>query len=118
VYLVQGNQTGLEGPKGLAFNDAGALMVANDTGGVTTYSTRWQGNRPPGNVLAGPATGLINSEQPIIDPSDNSLVVDSLTQGTLNSWPAEAGGNIAPSASIQIGAASEPTQIALNPVNP
>jgi Lactonase, 7-bladed beta-propeller len=118
VYLVQGSQTGLDGPKGLAFNAAGALMVANDVGGVTYYSTGWQGNRPPGEVLAGPATGLINSEQPIIDPSNNTLLVDSLTQGTLNSWPAEAGGNIAPSASIQIGAGTEPTQIALNPLNP
>jgi hypothetical protein len=118
VYVLQGTKTGLDGPKGVFFNSAGRLVVANDTGGVNTYNATLAGNQAPVQLLAGSATGLINSEQPLIDSSNNTLLVDSLTQGTLNSWPATATGNSAPTTSIQIGAGSEPTQIALNPLNP
>jgi hypothetical protein len=118
IYDLQGDQTGLAGPKGITFNSAGALVVANDAGSVTYYSTGWQGNRPPGEVLTGTPGSLTNAEQPIIDPSNQMLLVDSLTRATLDAWPTDAGGNIAPTDSIQIGAGSQPTQIALNPLNP
>ena len=117
-FLLQGDQTQLNGPKGLTFSATGALIVANDTGGVNWYSTGIGGNRTPGQTLTGPATALINSEQPIIDPSDNTLLVDSLTQGTLQAWPATTNSNTPATTSIQLGAASQPTQLAINPTNP
>jgi len=117
-FLLQGDQTQLNGPKGLTFSATGALIVANDTGGVNWYSTGIGGNRTPGQTLTSPATALINSEQPVIDPSDNTLLVDSLTQGTLQAWPDAANSNTPATTSIHLGAATQPTQLAINPANP
>ena len=118
VWLMQGDQTQLDGPKGLALNASGVLFVANDNGPVTEYSTSWQGNRPSSGEISGPLTGLANSEQVLLDPTDNMLLVDSLTQGTITTYPAGDVGNIAPTTTIQVGAGSQPTQMAFNPLNP
>jgi hypothetical protein len=118
IYTLQGANTGLNGPKGLYFNSLDQLLVANDSGGVTTYAILLRTNEAPLRTLTGSSNSLANAEQAIIDPSNNTLVVDSLTQGTLDSWAATATGSTAPRSRIRIGAGSQPTQIALDPLSP
>ncbi len=118
VATLQGANTGLNGPKGLSFNSLDQLIVANDSGGVSTYMLALSANEAPLTTLTGTSNSLANAEQAIIDPSNNTLVVDSLTQGTLDAWPAGTTGATAPTSSIQIGAGSQPTQITLDPLNP
>ncbi len=85
--MLQGDETQLDGPKGLALNGSGVLFVANDSGPVTESSTSWRGNRPPSGEVSGSLTGLANSEQVLLGPTDDTLRVDSLTEGTITTYP-------------------------------
>ncbi len=118
IATLQGAPSGFIGPKGLSFNSLDQLIVANDSGGVSTYKLELSANESPLTTLTGASTSVANAEQAIIDRSESTLLVDNLTQGTLDAWPAGATGASAPTSSIQIGAGSQPTQITLDPLNP
>jgi hypothetical protein len=119
IAVLSGAKTGLDRPIGLSYQ-AGHLVVSNDSGGVATFSTPAKGDQAPASVLAITDTGLANAEQAVIDPADDTVMVDSLTQGTVDAWPAAATGDTAPiwSLLVNANASSEPTQMALNPLSP
>jgi hypothetical protein len=61
-----------------------------------------------------------NAEQAVLDTADDTILIDSLTQGTVVAWPTEAACDTAPlwSLLVNANASSQPTQMALNPLSP
>jgi len=102
MATIGGPQTLLAGPRGLGFDIAGNLWVANSgNASVTQYSNPSQGgNLTPKTIIQGSATNLQTPSDVIIDASSNIYVADS-TQNAIYVFAASAAGNASPIRTIQ-----------------
>ncbi|HXP92373.1 MAG TPA: NHL repeat-containing protein [Candidatus Binatia bacterium] len=99
--VISGSTTGLSGPRGLGFDTAGNLWVANSgNASVTEYATPIlpsAGNLTPKAVIIGSATGLKTPSDVILDGNtpSNLYVADS-TANAIFVFPGTSNGNASP----------------------
>jgi sugar lactone lactonase YvrE len=97
---IAGNNTGLNGPIGLARDAAGRLYVANDNGdSITIYPAGAMGDAAPTTTIAGSSTGLNGPAGLALDAS-GQLFVGNLNNNSITIYAAGATGNVAPTATI------------------
>jgi hypothetical protein len=106
---IQGSQTGLNSPFGVALDKRGNIYVTNTddgtgNGSVTVYAAGSTGNVVPIQTIAGTRTELAGPQQLALDSSLNIYVVNSAYdggKGSLTVYAAGANGNVAPIEAIE-----------------
>ena len=115
IRVISGNATGLNAPIAIAFDSSGNIYVANGQGNsVTVYAPNANGNQAPIRVLAGSSTGIALPQGLAFDPSGNMFVSNLQApgvSGTLNVFPPNSTGNVAPIAEL-----SGSSTVTFNPV--
>lgn len=124
---IQGSNTGLNSPTGVALDTSGNIYVTNKgdsasegNDSVTVYAAGSTGNVAPMRTIAGTRTGLDIPVQLAVDASAKIYVANitypNSGNGSLTVYAAGAKGNVAPTETIE-GAKTElnlPAGIALN----
>jgi hypothetical protein len=115
IRVISGNATGLNAPVAIALDSSGNIYVANGQGNsVTVYGPNTNGNQAPIRVIAGSSTGIVFPQGLAFDGSGN-LFVSNLqatgVPGTLNVFPPNSTGNVAPIAEL-----SGSSSVTFNPV--
>jgi hypothetical protein len=106
---IQGSQTGLDYPFGVALDTSGKIYVTNTddgtgNGSVTVYAAGSTGNVAPVQTIAGARTELDGPQQLAVDSSSNIYVANSAYdsgKGSLTVYAAGADGNVAPIETIE-----------------
>jgi sugar lactone lactonase YvrE len=101
---IQGSETGLSGPYGLAVGASGKIYVGNiGNNSVTVYAAGSTGNVAPTQTIAGTRTGLAGPHQLALDSNSKIYVADSYAsgKGSLTVYAAGANGNVAPVETIE-----------------
>jgi hypothetical protein len=107
IATIQGSNTGLNVPTGIAVDAEGRLYVANAGGAITVYAPGANGNSTPIANIQGSSTGL---DEPIgiaVDGSGKIYVSNFLSCGndpasqSIEVFAAGATGNASPIATIQ-----------------
>jgi hypothetical protein len=115
IRVISGNATGLNAPIAIALDSSGNIYVANEQGNsVTVYGPNANGNQAPTRVLSGSSTGIVLPEGLAFDLSGNIFVSNLQLQGvsgTLNVFPPNSTGNVAPIAEL-----SGSSSVTFNPV--
>jgi hypothetical protein len=121
VATISGPHTRLSGPRGLALERSGDLVVANqDDNSLTEYPPGATGDETPTNVIAGPQTGLNGPTGVAVDASGNLFVsnlgTDTLPVSSVTEYPAGSTGDIEPTTAIKGPATGllSPTDVALD----
>jgi 6-phosphogluconolactonase (cycloisomerase 2 family) len=100
IGIIQGSQTGLSQPYGVALDASGNIYAANvGNTSVTVYAAGSTGNVAPTHTLAGTRTQLAGPHQLALDSSSNIYVANSAYdsgKGSLTVYAAGANGNVAP----------------------
>ncbi len=98
IKTLEGDDTGLNYPKGVALDAAGRMYVANRAGNgvVTAYAADWAtGNTAPVKTLTGGGTGLTEPQGLAFDTAGQMYVSDDSNRVIV--FPADwASGNTAP----------------------
>jgi hypothetical protein len=106
---IQGSQTGLDYPFGVALGTSGNIYVTNTddgtgNGSVTVYAAGSTGNVAPIQTISGSRTELAGPQQLALDSSSNIYVVNAAydsDKGSLTVYAAGANGNVAPIETIE-----------------
>jgi 6-phosphogluconolactonase (cycloisomerase 2 family) len=105
IGIIQGSQTGLDQPYGVALDASGNIYVANvGNTSVTVYAAGSTGNVAPTQTIAGTRTELAGPHQLALDSSSNIYVANSAYdsgRGSLTVYKAGANGNVAPIETIE-----------------
>jgi 6-phosphogluconolactonase (cycloisomerase 2 family) len=109
IGKIQGSQTGLDYPFGVALDKNGKIYVTNTddgtgSGSVTVYAAGSTGNVAPIQTISGTRTELAGPQQLAVDSSSNIYVANSASdsgKGSLTVYAAGANGNVAPSETIE-----------------
>jgi hypothetical protein len=105
IGRIQGSQTGLDEPYGVALDASGNIYVANvGNTSVTVYAAGSTGNVAPTRTIAGTRTALDGPHQLALDSSSNIYVANSAYdsgKGSLTVYAAGANGNVAPIETIE-----------------
>jgi 6-phosphogluconolactonase (cycloisomerase 2 family) len=107
IASIQGSQTGLNDPQGVALDTSANIYITNkgddaSTGNdsVTVYAAGSTGNVAPTQTIAGPRTKLDLPLQLALDSSSNIYVANftypNSGNGSLTAYAAKANGNVAP----------------------
>jgi hypothetical protein len=103
--IIQGSQTGLSQPYGVALDTSGNIYVANvGNTSVTVYAAGSTGNVAPTRTIAGTRTQLAGPHQLALDSSKNIYVANSAYdngEGSVTEYAAGANGNVAPIETIE-----------------
>jgi len=110
--IIVGDQTGLSGPTGIAFDSAGNIYVANNGNGtITEYSKGSTGNVIPIAIISGPSTGLSPPTGGSLGLAGIAVRADKIYvaignfgaegDGHIEIFPVGANGNVAPQKTIQ-----------------
>lgn len=101
VRIIQGSNTGLNGPFGLAFDSSGELYVTNEyANSVTVFAAGANGNVSPVRTIAGSSTGLDGATGIAIDSSDNVYVANEATP-SITIYAPNANGDVSPTQEIE-----------------
>jgi hypothetical protein len=112
IGIIEGSQTGLDAPQGVALDANANVYVTNkgdsaNTGSdsVTVYAAGSTGNVAPMQTIAGTHTGLDIPVQLAVDSSSNIYVANitypNSGNGSLTVYAAGANGNVAPTKTIE-----------------
>jgi lysophospholipase L1-like esterase len=107
---INGSNTGLADPWGIAVASSGTIYSLSQFGGasgvgsITVYPPASNGNVAPSATIAGANTGLLYPLGIALDSSANIYVANTLSP-SITVYPAGAAGNVAPSATI-VGSAT------------
>jgi NHL repeat len=105
IGIIQGSQTGLDEPYGVALDASGNVYVANaGNSSVTIFAAGTTGNVAPTRTISGTHTELAGPHQLVVDSSSNIYVANSAYdsgKGSLTVYAAGANGNIAPIEAIE-----------------
>jgi sugar lactone lactonase YvrE len=104
IGTIQGSQTGLDSPNGVALDTSGNIYVANiANNSVTVYAAGSTGNVAPTQTISGARTELAGPHQLALDSSSNIYVANSAYdsgKGSLTVYAAGSNGNVAPTETI------------------
>lgn len=117
VRVIQGPNTQLDWPTGLAFDaERRELYVANDAGSsVLIFDAEASGNAAPKRVLKGSRTGLANPTSVFVDGKNKELWVANFGGHTITVYPADANGNVVPKRTIRSAPPEAPSLMIGNP---
>jgi 6-phosphogluconolactonase (cycloisomerase 2 family) len=109
IGKIQGSQTGLDSPFGVALDTSGNIYVTNTddgtgNGSVTVYAAGSTGNVAPIQTISGTRTGLAGPQQLALDSSSNIYVANAASdsdKGSVTVYAAKANGNVAPIETIE-----------------
>jgi 6-phosphogluconolactonase (cycloisomerase 2 family) len=102
IAQIQGSNTGINFPAGIALDGSGKLYVTNpsgSSGSVTVYAAHASGNATPIATISGSNTGLNYPAAVAVDGS-GTLYVANANGHTITVYPAGANGNASPTATI------------------
>ncbi len=114
---IQGPDTGLNWPTGLAFDpQARELFVANDAAHeILVFDAAAQGNARPKRVLKGAATKLANPTSVFADTKNRELWVANFGGHSATAYDLSAEGDVAPKRIIRNAPAGTPSLMIGNP---
>lgn len=117
LYTIEGPNTQLNWPMGLAFDPRrNELFVANDTGhSILVFSATAKGNATPMRVLKGPKTGLKNPTGVALDLQNDELWVANFGDHTATVYKTTAAGDTPPLRTIRSSPAGTPRPFIGNP---
>lgn len=117
VRKIQGPDTGLNWPTGLAFDpEQRELFVANDASHqILVFDAAAQGNAKPKRVLAGPKTKLGNPTGVFADTKHRELWVANFGGHSATVYDLDASGDIAPKRIIRNAPDETPSLMIGNP---
>jgi hypothetical protein len=112
IGSIEGSQTGLNAPQGVALDASANIYVTNKgdsasqgNDSVTVYAAGSTGNVAPTQTIAGSRTGLDIPVQLTVDSSSNIYVANitypNSGNGSLTAYAAGADGNVAPTETIE-----------------
>jgi acylphosphatase len=105
IGKIQGSQTGLDEPYGVALDASGNIYVANaGNTSITVYAAGSTDNVAPTKTIAGTRTQLAGPHQLALDSSSHIYVANSAYdsgKGSVTVYDAGANGNVAPIESIE-----------------
>lgn len=103
AITIQGANTGLNSPEGVAIDGSGNLHVANSGNNtVTTFALGATGNATPSRTIGGSNTGLTSPEGIATDAAGN-IYVSNQFENSILVFAAGANGNVAPIRTIAGG---------------
>jgi DNA-binding beta-propeller fold protein YncE len=117
VRKIQGPDTGLNWPTGLAFDpQQRELFVANDASHeILVFDAAARGNARPKRVLKGAATKLANPTSVFADTKNRELWVANFGGHSATVYDISASGNIAPKRTIRNAPEGTPSLMIGNP---
>jgi DNA-binding beta-propeller fold protein YncE len=117
LRLIQGSNTQLNWPTGIAFDpERRELFVANDMGpSILVFDASASGNVAPKRVLKGPKTKLANPTAVTLDAKNGEMWVANFGSHSATAYPITAQGDIAPLRTIRAAPESAPSLMIGNP---
>jgi hypothetical protein len=117
IRTINGSNTGLNGPDGVALDADKNIFVANFSNSVTAYAAGADGNVTPIRTISGSNTGLNTPVGVALDADGNIYIVNAaLNHWSVTVYAASANGNVAPIRTITGPNTGliEPTSVALD----
>jgi 6-phosphogluconolactonase (cycloisomerase 2 family) len=100
TQLLEGANTELDGPEGLALDSRGHIYVSNTAGNsITVYAAGANGNRTPIRTITGSSTGLDHPEQLVVT-GRIIIVANNGPARSVTAYPIGANGNVSPTWSL------------------
>ncbi len=115
--IIEGDQTGLDWPMGVALDrERDELAVANNgSSSILVFRRDQSGNAKPIRVLTGDKTGIVGPMNVAIDTKNDELWVSNYGDHTALVFPRTATGNVAPKRVLRNAPAGAPTSGFGNP---